>query len=961
MKKITIFQESLLVSGIMCFDSCGNTIQSLLHACINECIEKKMLPADAEFIVDAEPNGLGIHRLTISIESEAVDFSPPKNFHDELLAKIKEDIIFDVIDGQGEQQDSKHKKANWINILINLIAIGLIITLAFVFPPSILLTASLTILSFLTTAFTAREYLLNFFRNLRTRKLANMPTTISLGWFLSLAHTIFHSVAMPLAISFSMVFMSFIMPIILITCINGMDEIKRLVLEKSKKVQLKGIKALFPQMSERYHCYQLSQAQLEILSHRLDMLLKSKNQNSSQSISLNDIDDNVIFIQEILNTAATQEKQRNLLRKGMLIEIQPGECFPVDCILVQGNTIIDASLLTGESQQSKQLWQNIPAGAINLGQKVTVYATKNTYNSTVNSLLFRSNRPRNTATSEAIPQFAYIYMALVGAGMVAAIFAPIAFSVMATALILPNVIGILFSVCPCTIAIAHQLPKLISVHHRSSKGIHLRDESLAVGQTDEIHTIVFDKTGTLTTGNSLVESSDIALNSPLWQRIYLLEKLHGRGHLLARAIQNYYEANANNQLLFDEVKEHKLDEQNRGLTARVQEKLIQIGSAEYLKNNNIILPELDKTKIAQGFSAVYVAEDGIYKGAIYIKHEVRKGIIEALSRLKNEGKKIIMLTGDNLLSARGFNKQINSIFAEEDIHVGQTPQDKEDFLRKIMDNPGVNPKGVWFVGDGLNDAPCCRIVSEKGGVSCAMDSSDKTAFFTDICLNGSLNYLFKHNKLNRSLQQNTIQNQGILIYSTIASLAFIISFSIAGIAVSPLISMTIMLSTTLFVLFNSYRTQLTIDNALDEAISWPKKLLGSNLSIGLLLGASALIIGSVLAATIATGGLALPIITFTTAITAFSSVCTLSAIGLFSAFVLLLSTTLLFKKNNPITNTLSLNTDQRVNSNSSISTKPLIKEEVSNTKFLLSQNLKKTASQEQEINEDVRPSSFIFS
>ncbi|WP_131781077.1 HAD-IC family P-type ATPase [Legionella gresilensis] len=956
MKKITLFQESFLVAGIMCFDSCGNTIQSLLKACIGDCIKEKLLPPDARIIIDSEPSGLGLHRLTITIESSEVDFSPAKNFHAKLVAKIKEDIIFEVIDDTSkEQADNKYSKTNWINILINLIAMGIIITLALVFPPSILLTASLTAISFLATAFTSREYLLNFFRNLRTKKLANMSTTISLGWFLSLAHTIFHTIAMPLAIGFSMVFMNFLMPIMLIICINAMNEIKRLILEKSKKIQLKGINSLFPQMSERYRCYQLSQNQLEILSHKIDLVINNKNQRSSEDVSFVYEEDSNEFLQQLLSAAEVQEEHRNLLTEGMIIEVKQGECFPVDCILIEGNTVIDASLLTGEPQQSKQLWQSIPAGAINLGQKVTVYATKNTYNSTVNSLLFRSNRARNTPTFEAIPQFAYVYTALLAVGIVAAVFAPVAFGVMATSLIMQNVIGILFSVCPCTIAIAHQLPKLISIHHRSSKGIHLRDESLISGQVDVIHTIVFDKTGTLTTGNSVVESSDIPINSPLWQRIYLLEKGYGREHPLAKAIQKHYETNTNSQLLFDDIKEHKIDEKNRGLSARVQEKLIHIGSIDYLKDNHIIIPDLDKTKIEQGFSAVYVAEDGIYKGVIYVKHEVREGIIEALSYLKSQGKKIIMLTGDNFLSAKGFNKQIKSIFDEQDIYVGQTPQDKEQFLKKLMDAPGTDPKGVWFVGDGLNDAPCCRVVSEEGGVSCAMESSNKTVFFTDVCLNGSLNYLFKHNKLNHSLYQNIIQNQGILIYSTVVFLAFIISFSIAGIAVPPLIPMAIMLSTTLFVLFNAYRNQLIIDNSLDKRVSWPKKLLGSNLSIGLLLGASTLLISSVLVATIVTGGLALPVIAFTAGIAAaFSSICTLSAIGLFCTFILLCMSSSLSEKSNSFPTKLDLTSKHQSNTNVTVADRPIVRElSYKESLFNRAGNRKNNISLQQDINENL--------
>jgi Cu+-exporting ATPase len=339
-----------------------------------------------------------------------------------------------------------------------------------------------------------------------------------------------------------------------------------------------------------------------------------------------------------------------------------------------------------------------------------------------------------------------------------------------------------------------------------------------------------------------------------------------------------------------------MDDKSRGLSARVQGKKIYIGNIDYLKANGITPPTPNHSKIEQGFSAVYVAENGAYQGVIYVKHEIRPGIPEALIRLKKEGKKIIMLTGDHAISAHGFNRQLNNIFKQKDIHASQTPQDKEAFLKNLLSQKNVNPKGVWFIGDGLNDAPCCRVISEKGGVSCAMDSQDKSAFFTDITLNGSLDYLFKHHRLNRLLQQNITQNKGILIYSTLAFLAFIISFSIAGIAVSPFIPMAIMLSTTLFVLFNAYRTQLHVDIALDKTCPWYKKLLGSDFSIGLVLTASTLFIGATLTATITTGTLMLPLVAFTSGmLLACSSFSALSAIALLATFVTLLSASLCFK------------------------------------------------------------------
>ncbi len=937
MTREIIFQDSFSVVGIMCHseDGCGVMIQTALNSCLDEYkAANPNFPQDAQLNIDAEPQSLGIHRLFIQIEGEGRGTNVNQ---DELSDKIKASLPFDILDNSTENQKDKSGFINWVNILVNSTVISAISIISAIFPPSLLLTIGLTSLSFLSTAFTAKAYLINFFVNLRNKHFTTMETAITLGWFLSLAHTLYHSISMPLMSSFSMTFMSFIMPVILITVINGMDEIKRLILNKSKKMHLKGMQTLFPEMAQEYDCYPLSQEKSQLLG-RLERLLQEKSklsdrlkksieENNGQSTqelqqTLQELQPSInqLFqaIQTLPEDGTPAAQQKNILKKGMVIQVKQGECFPVDCFLVEGNTLVNASLLTGEPQKSKKSLDSIPAGAINLGPPVRVYATASAYNSTVNRLLFRSNRGTQKApASTSVPIFTYLYSILIFLGIATSILLPVMLGIFTVPLLLQNVIGILFAVCPCTVAIAHQLPNLLSIYHRGNKGITLRDENLAQ-QTNEIHTVVFDKTGTLTTGNSEVESFEDFPedNNGLWERIYLLETQHGAGHPLAKAITNYYKA-LKPEPTFTDINEPSIDNLNRGLSAMVQNRRIHIGNAAYLTECGITLPTLTSNKLAQGFSPVYIAEDNVYKGVIFIKHEIRSDTVATLSRLKNEGKKIIMLTGDNLQSAIGFNQQLktaaglsqldNDIFDVANIHAEQTPEKKEGYLTTLISAEGTNPKGVWFVGDGLNDAPCARVVSEKGGVSCAMTSDDKAAFFSDISLNGSLKYLFEHNNLNRLLKKYIFQNQGLLIYSLIVFLAFTITFSITGIAVSPLIPLVIMVSTTLFTLFNSYRIQLSIDNALDKNTSWLKQFLASDLSISLLLGASFLLSCSVLISTVALGALAIPSIVFTAGTLAtLSSVCILTATVMVASFVLL-GTAYLFtggrdRKNEPVAN-----------------------------------------------------------
>ena len=851
MPKTIIFEQSFLISGIMCFEGCGRFIDGALQGYLTECKGRNTLPADAMLRMDAEPAGLGIHQLTISIETETNMPAPMPD----LYADIKKCIAFDIIDGTDTDTLINQQK-NWFNVVVNIMSMLIVFGLSLILPPSLGLTIASCVLTFITTAYTSRAYLFALIQNARTMQFATMATTIGLGWILSMAHTFYHAFSMPMAHGFSTVFMTYMMPSMLLACINGMDEIKRLLMETSKRMQLKGIKRLLPEMADTYACYPTVSFQGAF---------------SSPSVASSPLwgADEEGELAQLLGSTAAIEQPRHAIREGMLLEVKRGECFPVDCLLVTGNTVIDASLLTGEPHQIKRAAEPIPSGAINLGQPVTVYALKNAYNSTVNQLLFRSNRaPSTPVTKEKISGFAYLYSALILMGLVAGILIPMALGIATVPLVMQNILGILFSVCPCTIAIAYELPKLISLHSRHRRGIQFRDEHSIASKVDDMHTIVFDKTGTLTTGQSVVESSTIDRLSPVWQRIYLLERQYGLEHPLARAIQRYYEKTINQVLVIDSVEAGMRDPSHRGLSALVQGKRLQIGSVDYLREQGIVVPEPDRSRVEQGFSVVCVAEEQRYQGLIYIKHDLRPGVMEVLTRLKQAGKKLLMLTGDNVLAAQGFNRQMRGLFEEADVHAGQTPEQKEALLKSMMGQADVNPQGVWFVGDGLNDAPCCRMVSEKGGVSCAVDATDKSAFFTDISLNGSLDYLFKHALLNEGLEKNRRQNKGILLYGALVYLVLVLGSSVAGMAVSPLIPMGMMLYTTMLVLFNAYRVALQVDLALDGRLSWARQWLASDVSTGLLLGAGTLFLGAAVMATLSAGAL----------------VCALCGVGLLGVF-----------------------------------------------------------------------------
>lgn len=869
MAKSIIFQDAFLVAGIMCHGGCGNRLELAVEDVVDQLKVERILSADCHLQLDAAPAAPGIQQLYLALEGdESPGLSP------ESVERIKRafrlaltEADFEVTDDlQTDKQESEGARP-WINIAVNLLALAAITGLSMLFPPSIPLTLSLAAIALGATAFTARDYLRSFVDNLRHRSFAIMPATISMGWLLSLGHILYHSLLMPLSTGFSMVFMNFMMPVSLMTGINIMDEIQRLILRKSRKMHLQGLNHLFPNLAEDYPCYSLGADE----AANLASLIKAK-----ESTALADW-------QWPVQAEDGIKTNRKLLRQGMLIQVGRGECFPVDSVLLRGTTTVDAALLNGESRESKSLLDEIPAGAINLGNPVLVYATANAYHSTVNRLLFRANRAKKARPLDADNRLLYLYLGLTLLTLVVALVMPMALGIFALPLLIQNAMSLFFGLCPCMIALAQQLPALLSLHQRGRRGIVLRENGLLAPAT-AIHTVVFDKTGTLTTGRCQV-ASITGLSPALVDRVYLLEKAQGAAHPIAEGIVNYCESLGQGRPIIQDVHESTYDPANRGLTGLVQGQRLHIGNADYLRASGIPLPDAWDPKAGQGYTAVCVAENNQFKGIIYIKHEIRPGIVDSLKRLKQAGIRIILLTGDSKDAALAFNQQQGHLFAAEDIHAAQTPQMKEQFLSKQMDGKQGDAAGIWFVGDGLNDAPCARKVSELGGISCAMTAEDKSAFFSDIRLDGSLDYLFAHQHLNQDLRQNARQNQGLMIFGSLMMLVFVINFSLMGLALPPFIPVLAMLTTSSLVLFNAYRSRLTVDVQLDKQPSWFSRKLASNWPTGLLLAALSILVVGLVLSTIASGGLALPVIAFSAGIlTAVSSGCFLGAGILLAAF-----------------------------------------------------------------------------
>lgn len=814
----TVYEDSFLVSGLMCFDVCGKTIENAIRAYL-----KRRFP-NAKIYISSDPMPYGMHKYTVVIQSS--ELINTVNLTNDIKVELA-DTGFEVFD---RSLLSEQNPRNWLNILINIIAIASIITLSVIFPPSLFLSLGLGAIGFAITLFTAREYIFNFFKALLSGNFLSMPVTVTLGWLLALAHAIYHLSFMPLLTNFAMTFMSFIMPIILVSIVNVMDEIKRRIQKKSRKVFLNGINSLFPEMREEYPGVQLPEDIAE--SFRQDV----------ESID--------IERSEYVNY------KRYAICKDMLLKVKAGECFPVDGKIVSGSTYVDKAIINGEPAIEAGVGTDVESGCLNLWRDVVILTSASEYHSAANKLLLHANTYDNTNNKKlevrVNNKFYYFYFGLFAVGLIISVVLSCVLGTFSVGVMLQTMAGLLFAICPCTIGIAHYLPRLLKSYQLHKEDIIVNEENNSLNIAD-FDVFIFDKTGTLTSESKVVDSENIS--DDLWKKIYIIEKQLGRQHPIALALQKHVE-NKKFSDISKEISQIK-EISASGICAAFGNEEIAIGNSNFLLSQCI---EVQPKHISDG-TCVYVAIDGRCVGNITVKHELRPGMQAALQHLKspNLAKHLIMLTGDKESAANSLNLQTGSLFDE--VYAEKTPKEKSKIIEQI--GKKFNAQKVCFIGDGLNDAWCSKTLQKMGGLSVAISSNDKAAFFTNISLNGSLDYLFVKQEIEQQEQKIIKQNKLIMACGAIIFLAFLIGFEVMGISSSPLIPVIVMFATTLCVLFNSYRVQVATHNLLNKQnLSITNKAMQSNLVTGLLIGGSLALVIAVLMASFTSLHLSLPLFVF---------------------------------------------------------------------------------------------------
>lgn len=410
---------------------------------------------------------------------------------------------------------------------------------------------------------------------------------------------------------------------------------------------------------------------------------------------------------------------------GTTIVVNPGEKVPIDGVIIDGNTSLNTSALTGESvPRDAVCGDEVISGCINLTGTIHIRTTKEFGDSTVSKILdlVENSSLKKSRSENFITKFAKYYTpAVCYSALALAIVPPVINLIMGNPAAwltwIIRALSFLVVSCPCALVISIPLSFFGGIGCASTNGILVKGSNYLEALADTKY-IVFDKTGTLTKGVFEVTGNypenGFSSDELLYYAAYAES---GSSHPISISLKKAYEKKLELERVtgIEEVAGH-------GVTAVVDGRKVAAGNVKLMKKVGASV-----TAEHDDGTAVYVAIDGVYAGCITISDVVKPTSKEAISGLKASGIKTVMLTGDTAKTAQFVGTELGI----DEIHSELLPADKVAQVERLLGEKGAKEK-LAFVGDGINDAP----VLSRADIGVAMGAlgSDAAIEAADVVL-----------------------------------------------------------------------------------------------------------------------------------------------------------------------------------------------------------------------------------
>ncbi|MDZ8106265.1 MAG: heavy metal translocating P-type ATPase [Nostoc sp. DedQUE12a] len=380
---------------------------------------------------------------------------------------------------------------------------------------------------------------------------------------------------------------------------------------------------------------------------------------------------------------------------GDIIVVKPGEKIPLDGEIIEGNSQVDTSALTGESvPRTVKMGETVLAGTINKIGVLSIKVTKLFDESSIAKILdlVQNAKSKKAETEKFITKFARYYTPIVVfTSLAVALLPPLFISGATSSEWIYRALILLVISCPCGLVISIPLGYFGGVGGAAKRGILVKGSTF-LDSLNAVKTVVFDKTGTLTKGVFKVAKIVPKNNFTQQEVLELAAKVESHSnHPIAQSIRNAYGSNID---AFDISNYEEIA--GYGIRAKVENKVVIAGSDRLLHKEHIAHDNC----LVEG-TVIHVAVDNIYAGYIVIDDEIKEDARQAIQTLKKMGvEKTVMLTGDNQAIASRIAQQIGIDIYEAEL----LPEEKVNAIEKLISTTSKHSK-VAFIGDGINDAP----------------------------------------------------------------------------------------------------------------------------------------------------------------------------------------------------------------------------------------------------------------
>ncbi len=428
----------------------------------------------------------------------------------------------------------------------------------------------------------------------------------------------------------------------------------------------------------------------------------------------------------VLNGDETEEVDPEDVEVGSIIVVRPGDKVPLDGIVIEGESFLDTSALTGESVPRRvSEGDDIISGCVNGEGMLKVRVTKEYDDSTVAKILelVENASARKAVLENFVTRFARVYTPIVtiGAALLAVVM-PLVFK-LSWADGIERACNFLIVSCPCALVISVPLGFFGGIGAASKIGVLVKGSNF-LEATASLDTIVFDKTGTLTRGEFKVTklmpaegvSEDKLMEFAAYGEVFAT-------HPIGKSILE-----ASNDVDLDKSRLEDIHNvTGRGTSAKLDGKELLVGSRKLLVEHGVNgIGEEYSTEMG---TLTFVSYDGNYKGYIVIADAIKEDARESIAKMKHEGvKKTVMLTGDRRDAAEAVAKELGLDAVKYEMLPADKIAEVENLLKENHESDGK----LGYVGDGINDAP----VLMRADVGFAMGSlgSDAAIEAADIVL-----------------------------------------------------------------------------------------------------------------------------------------------------------------------------------------------------------------------------------